>query len=106
MPAYNAGKYIVKAIESIKIRLFSDWKLVVVDDCSTDDTISIVEEYARKDSKIKLIKRKNNSGRGRLPRFDGIKEAIGDFICAIDSVGEYSFFVDKDATNGVIKISV
>lgn len=85
MPAYNVEKFISEAIESILAQTFTDWELIIVDDCSKDKTLAIASEYAAKDSRIRIIKRKENSGSARLPRFDGILSACGEYICAIDS---------------------
>ena len=85
MPAYNVEKYIGEAIESIVAQTFTDWELIIVDDCSKDKTLAIASEYAAKDSRIRIIKRKENSGSVRLPRLDGVMAAHGTYICAIDS---------------------
>ncbi|MDY3063133.1 MAG: glycosyltransferase family 2 protein, partial [Bacteroidaceae bacterium] len=85
MPAYNAENYICEAIESIMAQTFTDWELIVVDDCSNDKTYSIASKLAEKDNRIRIIKRQENSGSARLPRFDGVIVAHGKYICAIDS---------------------
>ena len=85
MPAYNVEKYIGEAIESIVAQTFTDWELIIVDDCSKDKTLAIASEYAAKDSRIRIIKRNENSGSVRLPRLDGVMAAHGTYICAIDS---------------------
>ena len=85
MPAYNVEKFISEAIESILAQTFTDWELIIVDDCSKDKTLAIASEYAAKDSRIRIIKRKENSGSVRLPRLDGVMAAHGTYICAIDS---------------------
>lgn len=85
MPAYNAGKYIKEAIDSILAQTYTEWELIISDDCSTDNTVTIVEEYTAKNNNITLIKRKQNSGGCRLPRFDAILAAKGEFVCPIDS---------------------
>ena len=85
MPAYNVEKYIGEAIESILAQTFTDWELIIVDDCSKDKTLAIASEYAAKDSRIRIIKRNENSGSVRLPRLDGVMAAHGTYICAIDS---------------------
>lgn len=85
MPAYNVGKYISEAIEGILNQSFTDWELIVVDDCSIDNTEEIVNKYVSKYSQIRLIKREQNSGGCRLPRFDGILAANGEFVCPVDS---------------------
>ena len=85
MPAYNVEKFISEAIESILAQTFTDWELIIVDDCSKDKTLAIASEYAAKDSRIRIIKRNENSGSVRLPRLDGVMAAHGTYICAIDS---------------------
>ena len=85
MPAYNVEQYIGEAIESILAQTFTDWELIVVDDCSKDRTLAIASEYAARDRRIRIITRQENSGSARLPRFDGILAACGEFVCAIDS---------------------
>lgn len=85
MPAYNVEKYISEAIDSIVSQTYKDWELIIVDDCSTDNTVAIVEAYVEKYSNIRLIKREVNSGGCRLPRFDGVLAAQGEFVCPIDS---------------------
>ena len=62
MPAYNAEKYIGAAISSVQAQTVSDWELIVVDDCSTDQTAEIVKELAKGDSRIHPIFSARNSG--------------------------------------------
>lgn len=85
MPAYNVEKYIGEAIESIIKQTFENWELIIVDDCSKDDTAKVVEKWQRTDTRIKCLNRKDNSGGARIPRFDGIMEAKGEMICTIDA---------------------
>ena len=92
MPAYNASKFISEAIESIIRQTFKEWELLIVDDCSTDDTVNIVEEYCKKNPKISLIKREKNSGGARLPRADAALAATTELIMTFDA----DDFLDKD----------
>lgn len=85
MPTYNVGKYVGEAIESILHQSFTDWELIIVDDCSKDNTIDVVNKFITKYPQIRLIKRKQNSGGCRLPRFDGIMTAKGKYVCPVDS---------------------
>ncbi len=85
MPAYNVSKYIREAINSIISQTYSEWELIIVDDCSTDNTVEIVKEYQKRYEKIRLFSTEKNSGGCRLPRFEGIIKATGDFISCIDS---------------------
>lgn len=85
MPAFNVEKYIGEAIESILNQSYTNWELIIVDDCSTDNTVNIVNNYVSKHPQIRLLKRAQNSGGCRLPRFDGILAAKGKFVCPVDS---------------------
>lgn len=85
MPTYNVEKYIKDSIDSIIRQTYTNWELIIVDDCSTDQTTTIIEGYIHKHDNITLIKRGKNSGGCRLPRFDAILAANGDFVCPIDS---------------------
>jgi len=83
-PAYNAEKFISQNIESIQKQIFQDYEHLIIDDCSTDATTTIVSNYAEKDSRIKLIKLAQNSGAG-IARNEGIKVAQRRFIAFLDA---------------------
>ena len=57
MPAYNSGLFISKAIDSVINQTYIDWELLIVDDCSTDNTAEIVSDYLIKDKRIKYFKK-------------------------------------------------
>ncbi|HTH54673.1 MAG TPA: glycosyltransferase [Cyclobacteriaceae bacterium] len=82
MPAYNAGKYIGEAIESIQLQTYSLWELIVVDDESTDETADIVKKYTA-DKRIKYLWQKN--GKQGKARNRGLNEAIGEYIAFLDA---------------------
>ena len=92
MPAYNAGKYISTAIKSILAQTFKEWELVITDDCSTDDTVDIVESFCKEDKRIKLIKRGMNSGGARLPRRESALATSTELIMTYDA----DDFLDTD----------
>ncbi len=79
LPVYNGERYICESIDSILTQTFSDWELVCVNDCSTDNTPKILEAYVRKDSRIRVIHNKENQ---KLPRSlnIGFAESKGDFF--------------------------
>lgn len=85
MPAHNAVKTITKSIESVLAQTYRDWELLVIDDCSTDDTISVVIAYAKKDRRIKLLKTDKSVGKPFYPRNVGIENAKGRYIAFLDS---------------------
>ena len=84
MPAYNSAAYISEAIGSVLQQTYPHWELLVIDDASTDNTISLVEEQSKRDSRIKLTKNIDNQGPG-FSRNAGIEVAKGDFIAFLDS---------------------
>ena len=62
MPAYNAGPYLAEAIDSILSQTYRDFNFIICDDCSTDDTLQIIQKYAAIDSRIVVIKNDKNLG--------------------------------------------
>ncbi len=86
IPMYNAEKYIGECLDSILAQTFTDYEVIVVDDCSTDNSAKIVESYAEKfKSKIRLERLKVNSGNGGFPRNIAIQLATGEYIFCLDS---------------------
>lgn len=92
MPAYNAGKYISQAISSIIAQTFNEWELVIADDCSTDNTVEIIEEYQKEHKNIRLIRRSANSGGARLPRMEAALATSAGLIMTYDA----DDFLDTD----------
>ncbi len=84
-PAYNAQKYIKETIESSLAQTYQNWEMLIVDDCSSDETQSIIKEYAQKDSRIKYLKTLQNSGKPSVAKNVALKEAIGEYIAFLDS---------------------
>lgn len=62
MPVYNAGKYLSLAIKSILNQTFSDFEFLMCDDCSSDDSNKIMQDFASLDRRIKILKNEQNSG--------------------------------------------
>ena len=85
MPAYNAEAYIRQAVESVIAQTFTDWELVVVDDCSADSTPDIVEELALMDARIKLSRLDRNSGNAYKPRMRAILSSEGRYVVTLDA---------------------
>lgn len=83
-PTYNCGRFIAATIESVLNQSYSNWEMIIIDDCSKDDTKEIVEEYCKKDSRIKYYLLKTNSG-AAVARTEGIKLAKGEYIAFLDS---------------------
>lgn len=83
-PAYNSEKYIIDTIQSVKSQTYKNWEMIIVDDYSTDNTVNIVSEEMKKDSRIKLIKLNKNQG-AAIARNTGINSAKGRYIAFLDS---------------------
>lgn len=95
MPAYNAERWIARAILSLQHQTIKDWELCVVDDASTDNTIQVVENFMREDNRIKLEKNETNLGCG-LTRRKAIAMAEGEYIAFLDSDDSFDiFFFEK-----------
>ena len=84
MPAYNAASTLSQSIASICEQQYQHWELLVLEDCSTDDTRRIASEWTMKDSRIQLISSNINRGVVRM-RNIGIRLAKGDWIAFCDA---------------------
>lgn len=84
MPAYNAQAYITEAIRSVLAQSYANWKLIVIDDGSSDDTCRIVDEFADEDPRIVLIKNKSNLGVAKA-RNRGLEMSEGEYVALLDS---------------------
>ena len=82
MPSYNTAKFIKETIDSVLSQTYTNWELIIVDDCSTDNTDEIVSQLA--DERIKYIKNEKNSG-AAVSRNRALKEANGKWIAFLDS---------------------
>ncbi len=84
MPAYNAEGYIEQAIQSVIDQTFTDWQLLVIDDCSTDSTAEIVERMAQSEPRIRLLRNPENMGVART-RNRGLDLCDGSYVALLDS---------------------
>lgn len=85
MPMYNSAAYVVESIRSVLAQTYTNWELIVVDDCSSDDSVSRVREFCQTDSRIRLLQTNKASGSPTTPRNEGVKSANGRFIAFLDS---------------------
>lgn len=83
-PTYNSSKFIADTIEGVLKQSYSNWELLITDDCSTDNSIEIINNYVQLDSRIKLLKLDINSGSG-VCRNKSIEAAKGRYIAFCDS---------------------
>lgn len=82
MPSWNTARFIRESIDSVRNQTYTNWELLIVDDCSTDNTDEIVASYS--DERIRYFKNKKNSG-AALTRNRALREARGEWIAFLDS---------------------
>lgn len=82
MPSFNTGKYIKQSIESVMAQTYQNWELLIVDDCSTDNTDDIIASIS--DERIRYYKNEHNSG-AAVSRNRALREAKGKWIAFLDS---------------------
>lgn len=87
MPVYNSEKYVSEAIESICNQSYENWELVIVNDGSTDKTSEIIDEYEKRDSRIKVFHRKNEGV--SMARNFALNQICGEYVTFIDSDDVY-----------------
>ena len=84
MPSYNSCRYISASIDSILGQTYSNLELIITDDCSTDGTIEILQQYAKKDHRVRIFSLSENKGAG-MARNNCIREARGRYLAFCDS---------------------
>jgi glycosyltransferase involved in cell wall biosynthesis len=81
---FNSAQEILKTYQSIRSQSYTNWEWLITDDCSTDDTLNILEKLVDDDPRIKVFQNVKNSG-AAVSRNNSIKYAMGDFLAFIDS---------------------
>lgn len=82
IPMHNSEKFIVECLNSVVNQTYTNLEIIIIDDCSTDDSINLVKSFS--DKRIKLIKLKENKGVS-YARNKGVKLSTGKFLCFLDS---------------------
>lgn len=83
-PTWNCAHFICETIRSVQAQTYTNWEMIISDDCSTDNTKVIIEPYLQKDSRIKYICNEKNSG-AAVSRNNALKVARGKWIAFLDS---------------------
>ena len=91
IPVYNVEKYLRECLESVLCQTYEDWETICINDGSTDGSATILEEYAAKDSRFKVISQSN--GGLSVARNSGLEAASGDYVLFLDS----DDYLEKDA---------
>ncbi|WP_315168872.1 glycosyltransferase family 2 protein [Metaclostridioides mangenotii] len=83
-PVYNSEKFLSETIECIQNQTYKNWQLLLIDDCSNDNSSEVIKRYSEHESRIKYIKLDNNSG-AAVSRNKGLSLAEGRFVAFADS---------------------
>lgn len=84
MPTYNCAKFIGETIETVIAQTYKNWELIIVDDCSKDNTNEIVDKYILKDNRIKYHRLDTNQG-AAMARTKAMELANGNYMAFLDS---------------------
>jgi len=91
VPVYNVGPYLTKCMESLCNQTLKDIEIIAVNDCSTDDSLTILNEFGKKDPRIRIINHEHNELTAKT-RNDGLKIARGEYIGFVDG----DDYIDSD----------
>lgn len=84
MPSYNAARFIGESINSVLLQTYSNWELLIVDDCSKDNSVEVVRKFANIDKRVVLFSLEKNVG-AAAARNVAIEHAQGQYIAFLDS---------------------
>ena len=86
IPSYNYGEYISKAIESVINQTYNNWELIIIDDGSNDNSLAIIKNFCKIDTRIKYFFHENHKNKGLAETLKrGIKEAKGEYIAFLEA---------------------
>ena len=101
-PTFNSEEFLSQTINSVLNQSYKNWELILVDDCSTDNTVQLINTHLEKHPNISLIQNTTNQGAG-VSRNKGINEANGDFIAFLDADDLWKPNKMEDQINLMIK---
>lgn len=99
IPVYNAERFLRRCLDSVQNQSYRDWECIIVDDGSKDSSPAICDEYAKTDSRFKVL-HKDNGGVSKA-RNTGLKQASGDWVTFVDSDDELTLDALKYFTEGM-----
>ena len=108
MPTFESAKYINYSVASVMAQTYTDWELIIVDDCSTDNTAEVVSSWLEQDSRISYIRLETNAG-AATARNAGIERAAGKYMAFLDSddfISEDIFLQDIKETSAETDVIV
>ena len=83
IPVYNTGKYLRRGLDSLLAQTCGDWEAVCIDDGSTDGSAAVLEEYAARDARFRVLRQENSGVSAARNR--GIQEARGEWVTFLDA---------------------
>lgn len=104
-PTYNSSKFIEDTVKSVQEQTYDNWELLITDDCSTDNTFSILERLANKDDRIKIYRLAKNSGPA-VARNNSIEKAKGKYLAFLDSDDLWFDFHLKNSIESIDETNV
>lgn len=84
MPLYNCERFVGEAIESVKAQTLRDWELVIVNDCSTDGSMGVVDEFMASDDRIRVVQHEHNKGAAQA-RNTALRHVTGRYVAYFDA---------------------
>lgn len=84
IPVYNVEKYLAECLDSVINQTEKDIEIICIDDCSTDSSLNILQEYAKNDNRIVILQNEQNSGQS-VARNKGLEIAKGEYVLFVDS---------------------
>jgi len=84
IPVYNGMQKLIDSVRSVQRQTMTGWEIIIIDDCSTDQTIQIAKDLASEDSRIHVVSLSQNSNRPAVPRNTGIAMARGKYLAFLD----------------------
>ena len=84
IPCFNSEKFIAETVRSVQNQTYNNWEIIVVDDCSSDNTVALILEMAKTDNRIHFFQLAENSGTG-VARNKGLSNANGRYISFLDA---------------------
>ncbi|REG98933.1 glycosyltransferase family 2 protein [Flavobacterium aquicola] len=83
-PSFNSERFITATIQSVLNQTYQNWEMIIIDDCSNDNTVSIIEQFTANDIRIRFFQLEKNSGAG-IARETALSKAKGDYIAFLDA---------------------
>jgi glycosyltransferase involved in cell wall biosynthesis len=84
-PNYNGAAFIAETIRSVQAQTHTEWEMIIVDDCSSDDSVSIIQGFLAQDGRIQLLQLPTRSGGPARPRNIALNHAQGKYVAFLDN---------------------